>query len=235
MKRFDRAILLFEELLNRRKAQHGPDHADTLKTQAQLGIIFRDAGRFADAIRLLDEAHRKGRQYPQLAWVGNDLLTAYVRAGKPKEATALVTEQVRAARKQFPPGSLPLAAALAVGGKALLDVKAYEDAEPLVREALSIREKKDPNLWGTHNARSLLGAALLGRERYAEAEPLLRQGYAGLKGRQATIPSGGKDNLAAALERLVRLYDAWGKSEAAARWRKALERAKALAKPPAGP
>ena len=132
MKKYDQSIPLFEETLKLERAKFGPDHPETLDTQAKLGVVYRDAGRVADAIPLLEDVHQKGRKHPVLAWVGNALLTAYVQAGKKAEATALVTAQVAAARKQFLADSLPLAAALADVGKALLDAKAYADAEPLL-------------------------------------------------------------------------------------------------------
>ncbi len=70
---------------------------------------------------------------------------------------------------------------------------------------------------------------LLGRKKYAEAEPLLVAGYEGMKRREATIPPQGKPRLTEALERLVQLYEATGRPDEAARWRKELEASKAAA------
>jgi len=99
----------------------------------------------------------------------------------------------------------------------------------VLRDCLSIREKQQPDAWTTCNARSMLGGALLSQKMYADAEPLLRKGYEGMKQREATIPLPVKDlRLREALERLVHLYDAWGKPDEAASWRKELE---ALKKP----
>jgi len=61
----------------------------------------------------------------------------------------------------------------------LLDGKAYDAAEPLLRESLSLGEKPGPDAWDTHHARALLGGALLGQRKYAAAEPLLLTGYEG--------------------------------------------------------
>jgi len=47
-----------------------------------------------------------------------------------------------------------------------------------------------------------------------------------MKARAKAIPPQGKVRLTEALERLVQLYDAWGKKEEAAKWRKELEAAK---------
>jgi hypothetical protein len=51
-----------------------------------------------------------------------------------------------------------------------------------------------------------------------------------MKQREPKIPAWGKIYLTTALERLVQLYDACGKPEKAAQWRKKLEEQKARAK-----
>jgi hypothetical protein len=149
-----------------------------------------------------------------------------VRAGKSTQATALTTEQVRAARQWFRADSFNLANALADTGKALLDAKAYAAAEPLLRESLSLGEQKFPDAWITQHARSLLGGALLGQDKYADAEPLLLQGYQGMHECQAPMFGDRWGCLTTALERLVQLYDAEDKPVEAAKWRKELEKRK---------
>ena len=76
---------------------------------------------------------------------------------------------------------------------------------------------------------------LLGQKKYAEAEPLLLQGYEGLVQRRDKIPPKYPNRPTEALERLVQLYDAWGKKDKADEWRKKLEEAKAQAKATAQP
>jgi hypothetical protein len=72
--------------------------------------------------------------------------------------------------------------------------------------------------------------SLLGQKKYAEAEPLLRAGYEGMKQRETKIPANAKESLSEALERLVQLYDAWGRPEQANEWRQKLEQANASKK-----
>jgi hypothetical protein len=60
-------------------------------------------------------------------------------------------------------------------------LKAFADAEPLLREFLTICAKQEPDAWTTFNTMSLLGGALLGQKKYADAEPLLVKGYEGMK------------------------------------------------------
>lgn len=74
-------------------------------------------------------------------------------------------------------------------------------------------------LWTTFHTKSLLGGSLAGQKNYAEAEPLLLSGYEGMREREAKIPPEGKPRLTEALERIVQLYDGWGKPDKAAEWR----------------
>jgi hypothetical protein len=67
---------------------------------------------------------------------------------------------------------------------------------------------------------------LLGQRKYAEAEPLLLASYRGLKegpgaGNPEIIPARELIGIVA-LERIVRLYDAWGQPGRAEAWRREL-------------
>ncbi len=205
-------------------------------TIANLGVNYRDAGRLEEALPLLEEAHRKGKPHAQLAWVEDALITAYVKAGKATEARSLLHDSLAVARKRLPADSPQLAGLLATAGSQLLDLEQYAEAEPLLRECLALREKllekKQVQPWQVANVKSMLGDVLLAQRKHADAEPLLLAGYDGLKRDEKTIPSQGKANVTQALQRLVELYDATGKKDVAAKWRKELDAAK---KADAGP
>jgi tetratricopeptide (TPR) repeat protein len=111
------------------------------------------------------------------------------------------------------------AGALAAKALALLNTGKFAEAEPIARECLAIREITTPDHWLTFNARSMLGVALLGQKNYPDAEPLLLSGYEGMKQREDTIPSSGKQRLKEAAERLVQLYEATDNPAETARWR----------------
>jgi hypothetical protein len=49
---------------------------------------------------------------------------------------------------------------------------------------------------------------------------LLLEAYQGLKQRAAQIPAAGKVRIVEAAQRLVDLYEAWGRADHADRWRK---------------
>jgi hypothetical protein len=65
---------------------------------------------------------------------------------------------------------------------------------------------------------AMLGGALLGQGKYEEAEPLIVEGYNGMGVRSAKIGAGGRFNLSEAAERVIRLYEAWGKPEEVREW-----------------
>ena len=228
-KQLDRSVPLLEDVLRRTEARFGRTHATTQTVVRNLGINYRDAGRFGEAIPLLEEAYRS--RVPSLRAAGDDLFDAYVKAGRSTEAAKLVTELLADARKESPKESSQLTNAMALFGLGLIQVKAYADAEPLLRECLAIREKTQPDLWNTFNSKALLGGALLGRKKYSEAEPLLLAGYDEMKRREATIPPQGKPRLTEALERIVQLYDATNKPDESSRWRKELNATNAAGKP----
>ncbi|MFO0810621.1 MAG: serine/threonine-protein kinase [Gemmataceae bacterium] len=108
---------------------------------------------------------------------------------------------------------------LAERGTRALDAGRPAEAEPPLRECLALREANRPDERKTSDARSLLGRAFADQKKYTEAEPLLLAGYAGIRQR----PDKTANTLVSryeAREWLVQLYEAWGKPDEAARWRK---------------
>jgi hypothetical protein len=91
-----------------------------------------------------------------------------------------------------------------------------DEAETALRESLSLYEKTGPGSWTYWHVASLLGGCLAGQERFAEAEPLLLDGYLKMQPPGAPVP---RRWHRAAGERIVALYEAWGKPEKAAEWR----------------
>ncbi|HEX7516169.1 MAG TPA: tetratricopeptide repeat protein [Chthoniobacterales bacterium] len=90
------------------------------------------------------------------------------------------------------------------------------EGEPYLREALTIRQKiLPPDSFMIPYTESALGECLIAQKRYAEAEPLLSNGYTGL-----IWKLGEKDvRTVEARQRMVRLYELWGKPEQATPYR----------------
>ena len=170
-----------------------------------------------DAIRLLKQAHHASRQHPSLRWASRELVIAYNRTGN-KAAVPLIVEMVAIARTSLKPDSIGLANMLWQHGTALLPLQAWQEAEILLRECVTIREKIAPDAWTTFNANSLLGGSLLGQKKYKDAEPQLLKGYEGLKAREKTIPAQLAARLPEALDRLIQFYTETNKPDEAKKW-----------------
>ncbi len=148
-----------------------------------------------------------------------DLANLLNQAGRGAEAEPLSRAALDRFRQRFGPADPRTSGILAVLGLSLIQQARWVEAEAILRECLAIREKSQPDEWTTFNARSTLGGSLLGRKQYAEAEPLIVSGYEGMKAREARIPPPGKPRFAEGAERVIRLYEEWGKKDKAAEWR----------------
>jgi serine/threonine protein kinase len=234
--RVGEAIHLLEQTLKQKEAKLGPDHPSTLHALASLGVFNRDAGRLKEAISLLETALQRGRRRADglpanIAWAPGALAESYEQDGQFAKAEPIFRDSLEQAQRQFGSDDLRTAVTLVQLGVNLLKQKKFRDAEPPLRQSLSIREKKQSDAWNTYNTRSVLGEALLGQKRYTEAEPLLLQGYEGVKQRQDKIPPAVRQvRLNEALERLVRLYEAADQKAKADEWRRKLEEVKTAKK-----
>jgi predicted negative regulator of RcsB-dependent stress response len=96
----------------------------------------------------------------------------------------------------------------------LVDRGKLEEAEQSIGLAKEQWAEKDGG-WRLDDLESLRGEVLAARGRYAEAQPVLLDSY----DRLTASESANRRNVQEALERIIRLYEAWGKDEAAAEWR----------------
>ncbi len=184
-----------------------------------LGLAYLSLGDAPQAVKEYERAFAlreamQGLNQPDTASCRNQLAVAYRLAGRAAEGGRLFDRDV---------SSTARANALAVRGSMLLLEKKPAEAELKLRECLTMRQKIQPDDWTTFDTMSILGETLMDQKKYADAEPLLLSGYEGMKPREKAIPSQDKPHLTKALERLVTLYEAWGKVDKAMKWRKELE------------
>jgi tetratricopeptide (TPR) repeat protein len=233
------AIALYEQVRAIQVKKLGTAHPDILTTLATLALAYEDAGRRELALPLFQQAatgiEKRQFVHPQAGLIVDALSECYERLNQFDQAETwrrkwLVVVKARSGSK-----SRYFASELAVLGLNLLAQKKWTGAATALHDCLAIREKQQPDDWTTFNALSMLGEALYGQKKFAEAEPLLVRSYEGMKQRATKIPKEGQHRLAEAVERLVQLYDAWGKPNDATRWRRELETAKADAKSPDKP
>jgi serine/threonine protein kinase len=225
------AVPLLEETLKLMKAKLGPDNVITLDAMNNLAIAHQAAGQLAQAVSLLEKTLKLmkttlGPDHPVTLNTANNLANAYQATGRLTEAVPLSEDTLALCSAKLGaqhPTTLRALNNLAAWSRALLVQGKFTDAEPLARECLTIYETNLPDDWRTFSDRSFLGGSLLGQEKYAEAEPLLLSGYEGMKQREGKIPADKKPWLKEALQRLVQLYEATGRPDQAAEWKKTLE------------
>jgi tetratricopeptide (TPR) repeat protein len=229
---YDEAETRYKQVLEASRLKLGPGHALTLVIMYNLARLHQAQDRYADAEARLSEAIPEARKtlglgHPYTQSFIGSWSEVQAKLGKPERAEPLLRELGAFVRVEPGPDSPKYATALALLAANLLAQHKYREAEGVACTCLAIGEQKQPQEWTTSLARSLLGAALLGQKKYAAAEPLLVQGYQGLKERQDKLPPPSKERVPEALERLVRLYHAWGKPDEEDKWRKELEAARA--------
>jgi serine/threonine protein kinase/tetratricopeptide (TPR) repeat protein len=222
--RFPQAISLQKETLDRQQAKLGPDHPDTMLSMSNLALCYQVAGRLAEALPLFEEALKRrsaklGADHPETLVSMSNLAVAYQADGRLAKARPLFEETLERRRALRGPEHPQTLRSMNYLARAYLPDQPAR-AEPLLREALTIRQKSLPDDWRTFETESLLGDSLLGQKRLAEAEPHLLKGFEGMKAREAKIPVPSRKSLSDAADRIIRLYDAWGKSEKAGEWRK---------------
>jgi serine/threonine protein kinase len=120
-------------------------------------------------------------------------------------------------RKNSSPKNISFATALTIKGLIMNKLGKPAEAESLFREAVRVRsENLPPDHFMTALTKGALGEFLTTQGKYAEAQPLLLSAYENLK--QSQSPN--SPRIKVDLQRLVTLYEKWGKTEAANEYRK---------------
>jgi serine/threonine protein kinase len=243
-RKLDLAQSLHEEAFRLCQARLGADDPYTLFSMSNLAWTYAAAGKQEKSLSLREETlrlrkARLGDGHPDTLQTMSDLAGGYWTVGKRNQALPLFQQAAAGVEKlDFAHGN---------AGRIILglcscheQLKQYDRAEIWRRKWLAAVKAKDgPGSVEYAVALAGLASNLLQQKKYTEAEPLLVQGYQRWKNESGNV-SGHKHPgspmrkpLIEALERLVQLYDAWSKPEAAAKWRKELEETKARLTSPA--
>ena len=98
----------------------------------------------------------------------------------------------------------------------LVATSRYDEAYGLATKAKAIcTTALSPQHWRTGVAASVLGASLTGLKRYEEAEPLLVESFATVLDNKGPSDAYTID----ALQRIIKLYETWGRADKAAEYR----------------
>lgn len=218
---YDGALQLHNEALEANRKRLGNDHPITAIMLGNIANTLQSKGdykaaeaRYREALEILTK--RVGKENAFTAIAIHNLATCLQDQKDFAAAEPLFAEAISIRRKILPATHPDLAVSLAGLGQLLMDKDEPQRAEALLREALEIRRKafSKGNLQ-TALAENTLGECLTRLQRFAEAEPLLAESF-------STIKDGTGDQdkrRAKALNRLVTLYEQWGKPDRAAQFR----------------
>jgi serine/threonine protein kinase/tetratricopeptide (TPR) repeat protein len=230
---YDTSAHLWAQLLEKHQALYGPTHPTTLGTMNDLARCYAYMGRLTESIALHETLLErvKSTNGCDPYWPLLTFAVTCQRAGNFNRADRLFREVLDHCRRQADSYQARLSTTDPLGFLAqnLFLQQRYDEAEPLIREALSIFEKHRPEDPKRFYWMNLLGGVLCGQERYSEAEPLLLQGYEETKKREALMNANWRTRLPQAGERVVLFYEATNQPEKARAWREKLAAAKPLA------
>ena len=229
LNQFEKAEELSLRSLELRRRILGEKNPRTLSCALILATIYVRQQQFDKAEPLTGQALSQIRSLAVL----NDLYLpeqlsglgwAYLEGGDLAKADTLCDLGLQAMRRKSDASPVMLPRVITEMGAVRLAQGKFSEAEALLRESSALAEKRWPDAAYRFYVMSLLGGSLSGQKNYADAEPLLRQGYEGLVQRQASLPPylNVPRRITEALERLVQLYDAWGKPAQATEWKQKL-------------
>ncbi|MFQ5571934.1 MAG: tetratricopeptide repeat protein [Rhodothermales bacterium] len=219
MDRGDEAERLLREVLAVRRASLPPNHPDVATTLSNLGTEMKGKGRYDEAETLYKEAlgiyrARLGTEHPWTSIMLINLASVRFFFEDYSRADSLYRQALAIQKASLPTPHNLTATSLIGLSNVLLARGRPEEAEPLAREALDMRRALfSENHWRVLEAQSTLGHCLSLLGRFEEAESLLlasNEGLSKLSGRDAIRQ---QQNTR---ERLVMLYESWGKPDRAA-------------------
>ena len=208
----------FEAVVGIESRTLGAEHRETAMTRLLLARVRLDQGREhaaeaeASASATIEAL---GESEPLLASVLVVHAEARSLAGRGDDAEGDLQRALRICRQPDQRGVAFAKAQVDVGEYLLAHGRAGE-AEPVLRASLELLAKDHPQDRCRWLAASALGGALVELGRHAEAEPLLLQANEGLP---PVLPQPDSRVRRRTVQRLVSLYEGWGKPEAAASWR----------------
>jgi serine/threonine protein kinase len=222
--RWNEAETMLQDCVNILRRRFGADNPFLLHRLCALGKVLQASGKRADAGKVLQgalDAQRK-RLPPGHVDIVESLYAwaeYLLEGGDTKQAEAALREGLRIERQPVPRVQRLTGQMLAALGWALTLEGRAAEAEPLLREALEILSKEFPTghwaHWMAADAQSRLGGCRVALGRFAEAESDLQAAYQVLQGAGAVPPA----RFAQAGERIVKLYETWGKPDKAVEWR----------------
>jgi len=224
--RFEEALQTAREAVAEYRQREETDTPNFSFTLTVLGGFLTEKGDYAEADTNLREAEAIQRKFlnPSSLWLGDNLRNqaiSFYEQGRYAESLSKTTETLKIYRESFGPYYDNYPTALIINGLILAKTGQPKEGEKILREAVKIRTDLLPkgHYW-VALANSALGEYLTTQRRYTEAEPLLLESYEALKTSQGVT----NPRTQLALQRLITLYENWGKLDTASAYREKLSK-----------
>jgi len=212
---------LYREALAIRRRLFGETHPHVAESLNNLAVLLADKGDFEEAEKLYRETlvtygKLYGEEHTDIARTRANLAEVLHKRSNPHAAEPLVRDAIAMQRKLGGSEHPTLGQMLMMLAEILIADSRYDEAELALRESLEVFHAALPrDHWLTSVAESQHGACLAALGRHQEAEPLLLNSYRCL----ARIRGEGHRDAIDALERVVKLYQMWGKLHKANEYR----------------
>jgi serine/threonine protein kinase/Tfp pilus assembly protein PilF len=225
------AEALLRQCLELNRQTRGEEHPNTAATLHDLALIAAAGGDFRSAESqfrhvLAMQQKALGDRHPVVATTFNSLSHVLSQSGRYAEAASALDSALDIVRPTLG-NDHQLVAIYSINAAAVhLARNQPALAEPLLREGLRIRSQMPgvvPNRrrtfhqddWSVGATKSLLGASLMAQRRYPEAEAVLLEARHDLE----ASASPRRQDVKMTITRLMELYIAWGRPDAAAVYR----------------
>jgi serine/threonine protein kinase len=198
-----------------------PGHFLTLHTASNLAVLLDAIGKHAEAGTLFRETLQTWRNslppdHPELALTLSDWGEHLLAEGDSRQAEAALTEALRIERAALPLEHRRIGQTLCSLGWLRTQTGHPQEGRQLLNEGLAICRRAWPaNHWIPANAENRLGGCLTVLGQRADAERMLLSSYQNLQEAPGTPPQ----RRGEAVNRIIELYESWGKGDKAKEWR----------------
>ncbi len=216
--KLDEAAQLYREVLEILRRYRGPDSSESASPMRNLGIMQFTQGRLAEARQMLlrslkIELKNQGPDSLRVASLRSDLGRVLHAGGQLEKADRELLEALSVRRRKLDDGHINVARAERNQAALMIDLGELATAEVLLDHAQrafrrqNVQRTAPDDDWEMAEIESLLGGLLAARGRYQEAEICLIASYSAIQA------SKGPDLIYTkqALNRVIELYEQWGK------------------------